>query len=159
MSCENIILEKLNILLKDNNADYDIFTDEFSFKTAQDGAKHYGISLSETTPTLIIKTKDKYFSTIISGSSKISFNKLKIALGIKDINMANPQAVLSLTGAKIGEVSLINRDLITLIDKQVLKNTHCYGGCGIAKKTLKINTLDLIRITNAQILDFTEPRS
>ncbi|MBS0184968.1 MAG: hypothetical protein JSS34_01220 [Proteobacteria bacterium] len=44
----------------------------------------------------------------------------------------------------------------TLIDYKVLKNENCYGGCGIPKATLRIKTSDLIKITNAQVLDFTE---
>lgn len=156
---DSIQLNNLESLLKNQNVDYSIFTDNFSLETASDGAKHYGISLAETTPTLILKTKDKYYAAIICGNTRISFKKLKQALGVKDITMADPQTVLNLTGANVGEVSLVNREIITLIDNNVLKNKNCYGGCGVAKATLRINTHDLIRITNAQILDFTELRS
>ena len=72
--------------------------------------------------------------------------------------MANPQTVLEVTGSQVGEVSLLNDEIDTLIDNKVLRNKNCYGGSGIAKMTLKINTMDLIRITNAKVLDFTESR-
>jgi prolyl-tRNA editing enzyme YbaK/EbsC (Cys-tRNA(Pro) deacylase) len=152
-------LNKLDSLLKSNNAKYSILINNFSIETAIHGAEHYGISLSETTPALILKTKEKYYAAIICGNTRISFKKLKQALDIKDISMADPETVLNLTGAKIGEVSLINDGLVTLIDSNVLKNENCYGGCGVPKATLRINTSDLIRITNAQIFDFTEVRS
>ena len=151
-------LNKINNLLKNQNADYSLLTDNVGIQTASDGAKHYGIALNETTPTLILKTKGRYYAAIICGNTRISFKKLKQALAIKDISMADPQTILDLTGAKVGEVSLINEDVITLIDNNVLKNKNCYGGCGVAKTTLRIDTQDLIRITNAQILDFTEAR-
>ena len=156
---ENIQLNTLDNLLKNSNADYTIFKDELSLENAEEGAKHYGISLNEAAPTFILKAKDKYYAAIISGSTRISFKKLKQALGVKDISMADPQAVLKLTGAKVGEVCLINCELTTLIDHGVLKNINCYGGCGVPKSTLRINSQDLVRITNAQILDFTEPRN
>jgi len=153
-----IKLEQLNNLLKSENVDYSILTDNFSIETASSGAQHYGISLSETTPTLILKTKDGYIAAIICGNTRIVFKKLKQALNIKDLSMADPQAILELTGAKIGEVSLINVELPTVIDAHVLQNKNCYGGCGAPKATLCINTQDLVRITKAQVLDFAEPR-
>jgi hypothetical protein len=48
---ENIQLNTLDNLLKNTNADYTIFRDDFSLENAVEGAKHYGISLNETTPT------------------------------------------------------------------------------------------------------------
>lgn len=151
-------LEKINHLLKNEKADYSILVDDSTVETASDGAKRYGISLSETTPTLILKSKDKYYAAIICGNTRISFKKLKQALAVKDISMADPQAILDLTGSKIGEVSLINPGIATLIDNNVLKIKNCYGGIGVPKTTLRIDSHDLIRITNARVLDFTEPR-
>ena len=159
MNDTTIKLENLNTLLKDGNADYSILTDEFSLESASSGAEHYGISLSETTPTLILKTKDGYIAAIICGNTRISFKKLKQILNLKDLSMADAQTIFDITGAKIGEVSLINPGLPTLIDANVLQNKNCYGGCGIPKTTLRINTQDLIKITNAQILDFAEVRT
>lgn len=159
MIMRNIQLEKLDNLLKESKADYAICTDAVSIESASDGAKHYGISLSETTPTLILKTKEKYYAAIICGDTRISFKKLKLALNVKDISMADPQTVLTLTGAKVGEVSLINFEMTTLVDNKILNNKDCYGGSGTSKTTLRINTDDLIRITHATVLDFTDIRS
>jgi len=156
---DTIKLEKLNNLLKSEHADYSLLIDEWSIETALSGAEQYGISLSETTPTLILKTKDSYIAAIICGDTRISFKKLKQALNIKDISMADPQTVFDITGARIGQVSLVNPGLPTVIDSNVLQNKNCYGGCGIPKTTLRINTQDLIRVTNAQVLAFTDIRS
>lgn len=155
----NAKLDKLENFLKNKAVDYAIFQDDFSLASAEEGARHYGISMNETTPTLILKSKEQYYAAIICGNTRISFKKLKLALGVKDISMADPQTVLNLTGANVGEVSLVNFDIITLIDNNVLKNLSCYGGCGVPKATLRINTVDLINITNAKVLDFTELRS
>jgi prolyl-tRNA editing enzyme YbaK/EbsC (Cys-tRNA(Pro) deacylase) len=155
---DTIKLENLHNLLKNEQADYSILTDEFSIETALKGAEHYGISLNETTPTLILKTKDSYIAAIICGNTRISFKKLKQALAIKDISMADPETIVRITGAKIGEVSLINPGLPTIIDANVLDNKNCYGGCGVPKTTLCINSQDLIRVTKAQVLDFTDIR-
>jgi prolyl-tRNA editing enzyme YbaK/EbsC (Cys-tRNA(Pro) deacylase) len=99
---DSVKLEKLNSLLQSKNADYSISTHDFSIETASVGAEHYGISLDETTPTLILKTKERYLAAIICGNTRISFKKLKQALRVKDISMADPQTVLNITGAKSG---------------------------------------------------------
>lgn len=155
----NIQLSNLEKILRDSNVDYSLYKNNFIIETASDGAMHYGIALNETAPTLILKAKKQYYAAILCGNTRISFKKLKKSLGENDISMADPQTVFNITGAKIGEVCLINTHLITLVDKNILNNKNCYGGCGVPKTTLRINTLDLIRITNAQLLDFTEPRS
>lgn len=149
-------VDNLHKLLKNNNADYFIYADGKSLKSAVEGAAHYGITLRETTPTLILKTKDGYLAVVICGDTRISFKKLKQVLSVKEISLADPQTVLSITGAHIGEISLINSNLETLIDARVLKNDYCYGGCGAPQSTLKIKTADLIRVTKARIIDFTD---
>jgi prolyl-tRNA editing enzyme YbaK/EbsC (Cys-tRNA(Pro) deacylase) len=122
---DSIKLESLNSLLKNENADYSILADNFTIETAFSGAQYYGISLSETTPTLILKTKNGYIAVIICGNTRISFKKLKQVLNDKNISMADPQAILAITGAKIGEISLINTGLPTLIDVNILQNKNC----------------------------------
>lgn len=149
-------LDQLDKILKENNTDYSIYTDSVNVKSAQEGADLYNIHLSETTPTLILKTKEKYYAAIICGNRRLSFKKLKQALKLQSVSMADPQIILALTGARVGEISLINHGMTTLVDIHVLKNINCYGGCGVPNKTLRINTQDLIRITHAEVLDFSE---
>jgi prolyl-tRNA editing enzyme YbaK/EbsC (Cys-tRNA(Pro) deacylase) len=152
-------LQHLDDVLKNAGADYSILMDDSSLKTALSGAQQHGITLQEPAPTLILKVKDSYIAVIISGNTRISFKKLKQILNVKDVSMADPQTIFELTGAKIGEVSLINAELPTLIDVQVLQNKSCYGGCGVPNVTLRINPQDLVKITKAQVADFTDPRT
>jgi prolyl-tRNA editing enzyme YbaK/EbsC (Cys-tRNA(Pro) deacylase) len=153
----NAQLSHLDNFLKNEKVDYSIYQDSFTLESAEDGAKQYALSLNETTPTFILKAKDNYFAAIICGNTRISFKKLKKALKSKDIRMADPETVFNMTGSKIGEVSLINPGMDTLIDTNVIKNKNCYGGTGVSQTTLKINTMELMRITNAKLMDFTEP--
>jgi prolyl-tRNA editing enzyme YbaK/EbsC (Cys-tRNA(Pro) deacylase) len=147
-------IEQLDSFLKEQQADYSILTDSHPIRSAREGADLYGILLNEATPTLIVKIKDQYYAGIICGDKRISFEKLKQIFQTEDVSLANPQTVFTLTGAKIGSVGLINKEMVTLIDTQVLGNKHCYGGCGVPGKTLRIYTEDLIRVTQAKVLDF-----
>lgn len=49
--------------------------------------------------------------------------------------------------------------LVTIIDTNALNDQKCLGGRGVLQHTVEIDTQDLIQITNAHILDFTDIRS
>lgn len=70
--------------------------------------------------------------------------------------MAPREDIFRLTGSPIGSVSLINPSLRTLIDSGVQSLKYCYGGCGLEKHTLKINAQDLVKLTHAEVGDFTK---
>lgn len=148
-------LDELHEVYNRDNIDYELYKDKFSLKTANSGVDEYGIELSEAAPTLIIKADENIIAAIIRGDTRISFKKLKELLKIKNIRLATQEEIYNLTGARIGEVSLINKDTETLIDKKILEKKYVYGGCGIEKHTLKIKVTDLIRITKASVADFT----
>jgi prolyl-tRNA editing enzyme YbaK/EbsC (Cys-tRNA(Pro) deacylase) len=138
-----------------NNIDYELFEDKISLTTAASGVAAYNITLFEAAPTLIVKANRDMIAAIIRGDTKISFKKLKNLLKVKNIRLAKPEEVYNLTGTKIGDVSLINYGIKTLIDNKILANQHVYGGCGLPNHTLKIKVVDLIKITNATVIDFT----
>jgi prolyl-tRNA editing enzyme YbaK/EbsC (Cys-tRNA(Pro) deacylase) len=73
-------LNNLKKILDEKRADYSIYEDGFSLASAEEGAKHYGISLHETTPTLILKSGEQFYAAIICGDTRISFKKLKLVV-------------------------------------------------------------------------------
>ena len=154
----NTQLEALATILKNSAAQYTLLHDKTTLTSAADGAKEYGVSLSEVTPTLIIKADNEYYAAIICGNTRISFGKVKQVLNVQNTSLADPETVFKITGARVGHISLINPQLKTIVDRHVLNNRESYGGCGVPKTTLKINTKDLIRITQAQVLDFADVR-
>lgn len=148
-------LDKLRTVCNHSNVDYELFKDKIPLKTATTGVVEYGINLSEAAPTLIIKADEAIMAAIIRGDTRISFKKLKEFLKITRIRLAKPEEIYHLMGYKIGDVSLINEGLKTLMDKKILENEYVYGGCGAPNHTLKIKVIDLIKITKATVIDFT----
>lgn len=151
--------EKLN-KIKDicKNSDYEIFQDDVLMKNASIGAVHYNIDMSHCTPTFLIKIDQSFLVVIIQGNRKIDFKKLKKYLETNKVSMASPEAVLEVTGASVGSVSMINPNLRTLIDDGVSHIDYCYGGCGVDKFTLKIKSCDLIQLTRAEVGEFSVER-
>jgi prolyl-tRNA editing enzyme YbaK/EbsC (Cys-tRNA(Pro) deacylase) len=152
-------LNELRELCNRYNVDYKIYNDHLPLKTAKVGANEYGVNLCETAPTLILDIDRSMSAAIIRGDTCISFNRLKKLLSAKRIQLAKASDVYEITNTCIGEISLINKHIKTFVDRKVLETPYVFGGCGTSNCTLKIRSNDLIRITNATVLDFTDYKS
>lgn len=137
-------LEKIREICQ--GKDYQIIEDPILMATAEIGANHYGIALSECTPTLILKVENNFIAIIIQGNKKLDFKKIKQYFSSNKVTMATKEEIFQITHSPIGSVSLINPNLKTLLDKGVKEIKYCYGGSGTEKYTLKIKTLDLIEL-------------
>lgn len=110
-------------------------------------------------PTLILRSEQGCFAAIISGSTRLSYRKIRKRLGLRDVSLAPPDAVRAATGAEPGYVPMINPGLRTLVDERVLAESEVFGGCGAPGYALVIGGADLVRAAAADVFDFTEPRT
>lgn len=138
---------------------FEIFQDEVLMANARIGAEHYKIGLESCTPSFVLKVDQNFIVVIVQGSRKLDFKKLKNYLATNKVSMANPDEISKITTAPIGSVSMINPQLRTLIDQNITTIEHCFGGCGIEKFTLKISSHDLIKVTSAEVGDFSSIRT
>lgn len=152
-------LDVLRATLDTAGADYEILPHAITYHSAEDGVAHGVGSLAEMAPTFILRTKRGFIAAIISGATRMSYKKIKKQLWLRDISMADPQTVLEETGAEVGYVSLIQPSINTIVDERLLQTGEGYGGCGVPNHTLRIKVDDLVRITGAEVFDFTEPKS
>lgn len=137
---------------------YRILRHEATVFSADEGVERGVGSLEEMAPTLILRSEKGLFAAVISGRTRISYKKVKRALGLKDVSLASPELVLEATGAQVGTVSLVNEGMSTIVDAQLIGMDAVYGGCGVPRHTLCIRTQDLIAATRARVFDFTQPR-
>ncbi len=152
------LLNQLRQFLDQARADYEILSHPGTVPTAEDGVKRGIGGLAEMAPTLILETEKGYIAAIISGETRLSYKKIKKTMGLKNISLARPDAVLRETGSPVGSVSLVNQNLPTIVDTRVKDFRAVFGGCGLPYHTLRINPIDLIRITRADVFDFTEAK-
>lgn len=151
-------LGRLRQLLDDTGADYEIIPHPETVVSADEGVQKGIGKLAEMAPTLILDTERGLIAAIISGETRLSYKKIKRALGLGNVSLARPDVVLQATGARVGTVSLVNPGIPTIVDARLTKQAAIYGGCGVPRHTLRINPLDLIRATKAEVFDFTEAR-
>jgi|GEM_PF-733371 len=151
-------LDQLKQILKNANVNYEILTHDETIISAEDGVKSGIGNLAEMAPTMILETEKGFIAAIISGRTRLSYKKIKKMLGLKNISLAKPDEVLQVTVAEVGTVSLVNLELPTIIDSLIMDATFVYGGCGVPRRTLRIDPSGLINVTNAKVFDFTESK-
>ena len=151
-------LSQLRHTLDNARANYEIFSQLETIISAEDGVERGMGNLAEMAPTLILETEKGFMAAVISGETRLSYKKIKKALGLKNVSLAKPDVVLRETGAQVGTISLVNQIFPTIVDSQLIKADAVYGGCGVPRHTLRIKTLDLIKVTQANVFDFTEPK-
>ena len=149
-------IDQLKQILDVAEVDFNILTHDVTVKSAEEGvAKGFG-DLKIMAPTFILRSKGSYLAAIISGETHLSYKKIKKELGLKNVSLATPEQVEQITGAQIGTVALVNPSLQSLVDSRLTELKFVFGGCGVPRHSLRINVQDLIRVTRAQVFDFTE---
>lgn len=149
-------LKTLLGILDSAQANYSILTNAQTVKSADDGVIQGIGQLHQMAPTFLIQSENGWICAVISGQSRLSYKKIKKQLGLKNISLAKPDDVESVTGSKIGSVALINPGLLTIVDCHLLTLESVYGGCGVPHHTLHISVSDLVAVSQAQVFDFTE---
>jgi prolyl-tRNA editing enzyme YbaK/EbsC (Cys-tRNA(Pro) deacylase) len=151
-------IERLEQLLNAARADYTIFVHDDTVRSAEQGVERGFGELCVMAPTLILNSERGYIAAVISGETRLSYKKVKKQMHLKNVSLASPETVQAITGATVGAVSLVNEGLPTIVDLRLVSAEAVYGGCGVACHTLRINVKDLIRVTGAQVFDFTMPK-
>lgn len=151
-------LTALRSLLDGAGCRYEILAHETTVHSAEDGVARGMGALREMAPTFILRGDATFFAPIVSGATKLSYRKIRKALGLSNVSLASAESVFELTGSIVGTVSLVQRAVPTILDERLAVLSEGYGGCGVPGHTLRIRVEDLVRITRARVFDFTEPK-
>lgn len=94
---------------------------------------------------------------IAAGTARVDYRALAETLGVgrKEVRMASFDEVLQVTGYPAGGVPPFgHRDrLPTYVDETVLENETVFGGGGDDQTMLKIDVDELLRVTDAEVVD------
>jgi Cys-tRNA(Pro)/Cys-tRNA(Cys) deacylase len=149
-------LAQLEEVLHAAHIKHSLLAHDLTIRSSQEGVEQGIGKLENMAPSFILRSESGYLAAIIRGDTRLSYKKIKQQLKLKNLCLAAPEQVYQVTGSEAGYVSLFNPDLLTIIDRRLTEMDSIYGGCGIPCYTLKINPLDLIALTRAQVFDFTE---
>jgi tryptophanyl-tRNA synthetase len=151
------ILEEIKNILDKNNAKYKLHkVPEGTGISVEEHIKAFNLDFSDGCATLIFSTDNGFIALMRRDDCKLESKKLKKILGVKNLRLASPDELKQSTGFDIGMVSPFLINLPVFIDKKVLDKESVRVGSGGNEFSLEVNTKDLLRITNAQIVDVTE---
>ena len=139
--------QKQNIIILDTPA-----------RTASEAASSLGCEIGSIVKSLLFKIENNFILCLVAGDKKVSLNKIKKDLNIKDASMASTEEVKNVTGYTIGGVSPIGHlnKIDIYIDKSLKRFNSLFAAAGHPKCVFKINFQDLQEITNGSIKEIIE---
>jgi prolyl-tRNA editing enzyme YbaK/EbsC (Cys-tRNA(Pro) deacylase) len=127
--------------------------------TVEGAAQAVGTSVEQIVKSILFLVNDRPILAITCGKAHVDRKAISSLFGVgkKKVKLASPEVVLRETGFGVGSMPPFghrNR-LTTLVDQRVLGQREVFAGGGAANALVKLNPQQLLRITNAQVMDLT----
>tara|TARA_B100002052_G_C15825287_1_gene572578 strand:- start:161 stop:640 length:480 start_codon:yes stop_codon:yes gene_type:complete len=144
--------------LKKFNSEINVIYLKNSARTAIEAASSLGCEVGAIVKSLLFKTDNTYSLFLVAGDKKVSLNKIKKTLNLKNVCMASAEEVKKVTGYTIGGVSPVGHlnKIDTFVDVSLERFNELYAAAGHPNCIFKINFINLQKITNGQTKDLTE---
>ena len=151
-------VRRVEKLLKKYDPNQMVITLKTSARTALEAASSLGCDVGAIIKSLLLKTENEFILCLVAGDKKVSLNKIKKTLNIKDVSMASADNVKKITGYTIGGVSPIGHlnKIDIFIDNSLERFTSLFAAAGHPNCIFKISFTDLQKITNGSIKDIIE---
>jgi len=151
-------VERVEKLLKKFDENLSIIVLDTSARTAQEAASSLGCEIGAIVKSLLFKTENTFTLFLVSGDKKVSLNKVKKILKIKDLSMATADEVKKTTGFTIGGVSPIGHSnkIDILMDNSLERFEILFAAAGHPNCVFKVSFENLEKITNCIIEDIVE---
>tara|TARA_B100001121_G_scaffold72385_1_gene64151 strand:+ start:690 stop:1169 length:480 start_codon:yes stop_codon:yes gene_type:complete len=151
-------VQRVDRLLKEFDQNQKVIVLANSARTAEEAASSLGCEVGAIVKSLLFKTERTFTLCLVSGDKKVSLNKIKKVLGIKDVSMASAEEVKNITGFTIGGVSPIGHKnkISILMDKSLERFKKLFAAAGHPNCIFQINFQHLEKITNSLTKDIVE---
>lgn len=127
--------------------EFEIIYEDRPINSINDAKEYYDIS--QTVPTLIVKTDKGYYALIMCGDrGRVDFEQIKSVLQCEKVKLAGKSEVLKETGFEVGNVPPVAHGLPSIMDSRLLKQPFVFGGAGEVNYTLKMDPKDLEKVNN-----------
>jgi prolyl-tRNA synthetase len=98
-------------------------------KTVEEVTNFLGVTARKLVKTLLYKADGQVIAALIRGDRELNEVKLKNALGVMQLEMADPATVEKVTGAKVGFAGPVGlKDVTIIADDEVLKLKNFVSG-------------------------------
>ncbi len=133
-----------------------VFLDEPT-PTVEIAAKVVGTRPDQIVKSVLFTVREDRVLAIACGTQLIERRVIASVYGVgrKQVKLANAEIVLETTGYPVGTVPPFGhpQPIRTLIDPLVLDLTECYAGGGAHNALTRLDPQDILKITQAEIID------
>ena len=128
--------------------------------TVEAAADAVGTSSNKIIKSVLFMVDDRPVLAIASGTSRIDRKRIakNFGVGRKRVRLADENQVQTSTGYPIGAVPPFGHPepLLTIIDPGVLEHKVVYAGGGASDHLIKVETAEILRITQAEVLELLD---
>ncbi|MCK5634788.1 MAG: YbaK/EbsC family protein [Anaerolineales bacterium] len=128
--------------------------------TVEAAADAVGTSSNKIIKSVLFMVDDRPVLAIASGTSRIDRKRIakNFGVGRKRVRLADENQVQTSTGYPIGAVPPFGHPepLLTIIDPGVLEHNVVYAGGGASDHLIKVETAEILRITQAEVLELLD---
>lgn len=151
------VLEKILKLLEDCGVEFKTMDHEPVF-TSEEAAKIRDSDPSTGAKALVMYADKDPVLLVVPGNKKVDFRKFKKLKGIKDLRMANPQEVTSLTTLEIGSIPPVGKVLgiKSFFDQSFEEMENVAFNAGSLTTSVFMKAKDLINIEKPEILNIVK---
>lgn len=144
-------------LLEAHDVSYETFTFPPSHHSALEVAQLAGVTPNQVYKTLVVlRDESKPLLVMVAGDRELDLKRLAASIGEKRIKMATQRQAEQLTGLQVGGISalaLLQKGFDIYIDRAALEQEWVYVSAGQRGINLRLTVADLIRITQAQVVE------
>ena len=151
-------VKRVEGLLREFDQTQKVIILDTSARTALEAASSLGCEVGAIVKSLLFKTENYFTLCLVAGDKKVSLNKIKKKLNIKDASMASADDVKKVTGYTIGGVSPVGHlnKVDIFIDNSLERFNSLYAAAGHPNCVFKIDFKNLQKITNGSIEEIIE---
>lgn len=128
--------------------------------TVEAAASAVGSLPEQIIKSILFMVDDQPVLAIACGKSTIERRAIAGLFGVgkKRVKLASPEWVLEISGYEVGAMPPFGhrQPLMTLLDSRVLDSDESYAGGGAENALVRLNPQEILRVTNAKVLDLLE---
>ncbi len=129
-------------------------------RTPEEVQGFLGLTSSDGFSTMLMKTDDSFVAVIRRDDSRLDFEKVKRAVGTRNVRMANAQEFEEIThGLPLGAAPAYNPGLNTYLDEKLFDKETLTGGSGSFLCSFRYVAKDLSKIPGSTIVDVIEKQT
>ena len=128
--------------------------------TVEAAARAVGTTPDQIVKSILFLVGGEPVLTVTCGLGKVDRRAIAALYGVgrKKVKLASPDIVLDLTGYPVGAMPPFGHrcPLPTLLDQRVLEHDEVYAGGGAENALVRLVPQDILRATQARVLDLSE---